>query len=239
MLKLFSLLAGLFVSSVLFGQKLKSIEISLIGRTDIHGNYASNFGGRAYNDTNKISGVSFGVSGLFRHQIARSWSIAIGIGYYRLKVDKVRGNMPFNGPGVRTARSINYDDGVSNLAYGTSKYYYNDLAFTISIDKSFKISDNLSFDCSPEWVGYYSLSQNYTLSNDKHWKTTNNKPLEYGVNVNLGIVREYKHFYLRPSIIIPVYQNLKGDVVFYEDTKMNISKWFSGVGLSLKIGKYI
>ena len=48
-----------------YGQKNKSIELSLIGRHDIHGNYVSNYAGRAYNDTNKISGLSYGVGMCF------------------------------------------------------------------------------------------------------------------------------------------------------------------------------
>jgi hypothetical protein len=76
------------------------------------------------------------------------------------------------------------------------------------------------------------------MSGSKHYITHNYKPLEVGVNMNPGIIKEYKKFYLRPSLIIPVYQNLKGDKVFYEDRDMNIPKWFNGVGLSLKIGKF-
>jgi len=56
--------------------------------------------------------------------------------------------------------------------------------------------------------------------------------------MNFGILKEYKKFYIRPSIIVPIFQNIKGDIVFYEDPKMNISNWFSGIGLSLKFGKY-
>lgn len=238
MIKLFSIVLSLFFSSTTLGQDQKSIEISLIGRTDIHGKYVSNFAGRVYNDTNRISGFSYGVNAIFRRKISRSYSLSLGLGYYRLKVDKIRGNLPFNIPGVRTGRNINYDDGVTNLLYGTTKYYYNNLAFSFSINKFFHISKNTSFDLSPEFIAYYSLSQRYELSKDKNWKTNNNKPLEFGLNINLGILKEYKKNYLRPSFIIPIYQNLKGDIVFYEDPKMSISKWFSGAGVSIKIGKY-
>ena len=216
----------------------KSIEISFIGRYDKHANYVSNFAGRVYNDTNKLYGFSYGVMGIFRRHISKTYSVSIGLGYYQLRVDKIRGNLPFNIPGVRTGRNINYDDGVTNLLYGTSKYHYNNLAFLLSVDKFIQIKKSLLLDISPELLAYYSISQKYELSKDRHWKTNNSKPLEFGFNINVGILREYHAFYLRPSLIIPIYQTIKGDIVFYEDSKMNISKWFNGIGLTLKIGKY-
>ena len=238
MLKIIYLLFALTFFYNSFGQKSKSLELSLVGRQDIHGKYVSNYAGRAYNDTNKISGLSYGVNLLFRQKIYKSYSIAFGVGYYRLKIDNIKGSMPFGSPGVRTVRSINYEDGVTNLGYGTTNYYYNNLAATISIDKSFLIKESFSINISPEVIAYHTFSQNYQLSKDKHWKTKNSKPIEFGVNINFGVLKEYKDFYIRPSLIVPVFQNIKGDIVFYEDPKMDISKWFSGIGLSVKIGKY-
>jgi hypothetical protein len=238
MKKLFYLLVAFLFFSNAYGQKNKSLELSLIGRQDIHGNYVSNFAGRVYNDTNKISGFNYGVNVIFRKKISKSYSIALGLGYYRLKIDKIKGNLPFNIPGVRTGRNINYDDGMTNLLYGTTKYYYNNLAISLSVNKFYQLYRNTLLDISPELIVYSSLSQSYQLFKDKNWKTKNKKPLEFGLNMNVGILKEYKNFYLRPSLIIPVFQNMKGDIVFYEDPKMNITKWFNGIGLSLKIGKY-
>jgi len=238
MSRLLSLCIILFSFYSSYGQNSKSIEISLVGRHDLHGNYVSNFAGRAYDDTQKIRGVSYGINTHFRKKINKSYAISIGLGYYRLKIDKIKGSMPFGIPGVRTARSINYDDGMTNLGYATTNYFYNNLAATISLDKSFQINNSFSINVSPELIAYKTISQNYELYNEKHWKTKNNKPIEFGVNMNLGILKEYKTFYIRPSIIVPIYQTIKGDIVFYEDPKMEISKWFSGIGLSLKLGKY-
>ena len=96
----------------------------------------------------------------------------------------------------------------------------------------------LSINISPELIAYHTFSQNYQLSKDKHWNTKNSKPIEFGVNMNFGVLKEYKDFYIRPSIIVSVFQNIKGDILFYEDPKMDISKWLSGIGLSVKIGKH-
>jgi len=239
MKKIFSLLLWFFICCSTYGQNKTSLEISMVGRTDVHGKYVSKFAGRTYNDTNKISGFSYGVNGIVRRKIFKSYFLSFGVGYYQLRVDKIRGNLPFNIPGIRTGRNIDYDDGMTNLFYSTTQYHYNNLAFTFAIDKEFLIKKSLKFNAAAEFIGYKTVSQKYRLlSGSNFYKTTNYKPLEFGANLNVGVIKEYKKFYLRPSIIVPIYQNLKGDRVFFEDTKMNISNWFSGIGISLKIGKY-
>ena len=229
------------ICSSSFGQAKKSIEISLLGRYDKHADYVSNFAGRVYNDTNKLYGFSYGINAIVRKNISKSNFLYFGIGYYQLRIDKIRGPIPFNIPGTRTARNINYRDPEgTDLLYSTTQYHYNDIAFTLGFDKEIQLKKHFKFDIAAEAIGYKTFSQKYRIGySSKYYTTHNNKPLEFGININAGIVKEYRSFYLRPSIIIPIYQNLKGDKVFYEDPKMNISKWFSGFGLSLKIGKYI
>lgn len=113
---------------------------------------------------------------------------------------------------------------MTNLLYSTTQYHYNNLAFTFAIDKEFLIKKSFKFNAAAEVIGYKTVSQKYRLfSGSNFYKTTNDKPLEFGANLNVGVVKEYKKFYLRPSLIVPIYQNLKGDRVFFEDTKMNIS----------------
>jgi len=240
MTRLTFLLSTLTICVSSFGQTKQSIEISFIGRYDRHANYVSTFAGRAYNDTNKICGFSYGINGFFRRRISKSSAVYLGVGYYQVGVDKIRGSMPFNSPGTRTARNIDYDDGMTNLLYSTSQYQYNNVAITFGLDKKFQLKRNFKFDIAAELIGYKTFSQKYRLMNGpKYYKTHNNKPWELGININAGIIKEYRKFYVRPSFIIPIYQNLKGDRVFYEEPKMNISKWFNGFGLSLKIGKHI
>jgi hypothetical protein len=240
MIKFTALLLAIFICLTSTAQTNKSLEFSFIGRYDRHANYVSNFAGRVYNDTNKLYGYSYGVNGIFRRQISKTYSVYIGIGYYQLRVDKIRGPIPFNIPGTRTARNIDYDDGMTNLLYSTSQYHYNNLAITIGFDKEFLLKSNFRFDIAGEVIGYKTLSQKYRLMNgSKYHRTHNNKPMEFGININPGVTKEYRRFYLRPSLIIPIYQNLKGDKVFYEAHNMDISKWFNGIGLSLKIGKHL
>jgi hypothetical protein len=237
---LLTTLLTIFCCATSFGQAKKNIEISLLGRYDRHGKYVSNFGGRSYNDTTRIYGTSYGVNVIYRHRIAKSYTVSLGVGYYQLRVDKIKGNMPFNLSGTRTGRNINYDDGSTNLLYSTEQYHYNNLAITIGLDKIFISRKSLKFDIGAEVVGYTSISQKYRLmSGPQSYKTTNGKPLEFGANLQAGIIKEFKKIYIQPSLIIPVYQNLKGDRVFDEDADLNISKWFTGIGVCFKIGKYL
>lgn len=221
-------------------QTKRSIELSLIARHDRHADYVSNFAGRVYNDTSKLYGTSYGANISYRQKIKNRISAFIGAGYYRLGIDKIRGSMPFNAPGTRTARNIDYDDGITNLLYGTSKYNYNNLAVTVGLSKTVPLKDGLHLELGAEGIGYYSFSQRYELLNGKkYYSTHNTKPLEFGANATFGFLKEYPKFYIRPALLVPIYQNLKGDKVFYEGGNMNISKWFHGIGLTLRIGKYI
>ena len=234
---LLSLTTLFFLDS--FGQMKNSIEVSILGRYDQHANYVSNYGGRAYNDTNKLYGVSYGINIGFRQPVSKSIFTYFSVGYYKLRIDKIKGSMPFNIPGVRTSRSIiNVDDDSTNLGYGTNKYHYNNLSFTIGLSKVFPLKENLKFEVSGEGIGYYSFSQGYDLRG-YHYSTNNSKPLEFGVNTSIGLLKDYNKFYLRPALLIPIYQNLKGDIVFSEERNMNISKWFDGLGLIIRIGRYL
>lgn len=222
------------------GQNKTSIEFSLIGRYDRHAHSISNFAGRAYNDTNQLYGKSYGVNLAFRQKIARHISAFFGVGYYRLGIDKIKGSMPFGAPGIRTARNIDYDDGSTNLLYSTSKYHYNNLSVTVGFSRTVPLKERLSLDLGVEGLGYHTFSQRYRLFNGPNsYSTTNSKPLEFGANATIGILKEHKTYFFRPALLVPIYQNLKGDNVFFEDRNQNLSKWLNGIGLTLRIGKYL
>jgi hypothetical protein len=234
------LFLSILLHSLVSAQKKKAIELSIIGRYDQHGNYISNFANRAYNDTTKLYGTSYGANIIYRHHFTRTVSAYIGVGYYKLGIDKIKGSMPFNSPGIRTSRNIDYDDGVTNLLYGTSTYHYNNIAGTLGVNKTFLLRNSLFLDLGLEGVCYSTTSQQYELLDGrKLYSTKNSKPLEWGVNMTWGILKEFKKIYIRPAVLVPVYQNLKGDRVFYEEKKMNITKWFGGIGGVVRIGRYI
>ena len=236
-MRAFLLVIGMAFCFVSVAQNMESIEFSSTVRYDRHGKYVSNFAGRAYNDTTRLYGMSYGASLQYRRELLKNLSVYMGIGFYRLGVDKVRGNIPFGIPGTRTARNIYYDDGMTNLLYSTDKYYYNNLSLTLGFTKSFPIENKLKIDISAEGVGYYSYSQRYDLNDGyRTYTASNSKKVEFGANLLLGVCKEFDRFYIRPALLIPVYQNLKGDRIFFEDENLNITKWFQGVGFMLGIG---
>jgi len=239
MLRQLLLLSTIVLFTAATGQTKRAVELSALTRYDQHADYVSNFAGRVYNDTNRLYGMNYGLNILGRQQLPKRYSLYLGIGYYRLGIDKIRGPLPFNIPGIRTGRNINYDDGITNLGYGTTKYYYNNLAFTLGLSKAIPLKNSFALDIGVEGIGYYTLSQRYELSRQRHYSTKNTKPIEFGANVLIGVTKEYKTLYLKPALLIPIYQNLKGDRVFYEDRNQNIPKWFRGIGFSLKLGKYL
>ena len=111
------------------GQSKKSFEFSVLGRYD-QANYVTRFGARSFNDTLKLYGMSYGATISYRQKIYKDISASIGIGYYRLGIDKIKSSSPFSGiPGARprTSRATNYYDGNGSVLYLTPKYYYNDL----------------------------------------------------------------------------------------------------------------
>lgn len=230
----------LLICNSSFGQSKKGIEISFIGRYDRHANYVSNFAGRVYNDTIKLYGTNYGVNIIYREKIAKTISAYFGVGYYRLNIDKIKGSNRFVPSVPRSVRNIDYSDDSTRLLYSTSQYYYDNLSITIGLDRMLTIKKDLNFCIGAEVIIYKTFAQKYRLfKGSNYYITHNSKPLELGINLNGGVIKEFRKFYLRPSFIIPVYQILKGDKVFYEDSKMNISKWFNGMGVSFVIGKYL
>lgn len=237
------ILAGALMLVVLIyphtSKSQKAIELAFVGRYDQHADYVSNFAGRVYDDYHKLYGTSYGVSINYRQAVSKHISSYIGLGYYQLNIDKIRGPIAFNIPGTRTARSINYEDAVTNLGYSTSEYRYNNLAMTIGGAYLVPVEKTTAIEAGAELVSYFSFSQRYRLYGTQYWHTSHRKPIEFGFNVTLGIYKEYPTFYIRPSLLVPIFQNLKGDVVFYEDRDLNIPKWFSGFGLKLAVGRRI
>lgn len=217
-----------------------SFGIDLITRYDRHANYETNFAGRAYNDRHKLWGMSHGINLSYKKYFKQTSGFRVAAGYYRLGINKIEGPPPFNAPGTRTSRNINYDDGTTNLLYSTSKYHYNNLTLTFGLIKQFALGRQTVLELGGDLVGYYSFSQKYRLfDGPDFYKTQNRKPWEYGVNLNIGLIRRVNKYYVEPTLLAPIYQNLKGDKVFYEDPDMNIEKWFHGIGLCLTIGRFL
>ncbi len=90
-----------------------------------------------------------------------------------------------------------------------------------------------------DYLYYYTFSQKYlipTYQGNTYYQTNNNGSLGNGITVQSGFIKQMEKFYISPKIIVPVYQTLRTDRVFLEDTK-KFAKWFNGIGISVTIGK--
>lgn len=215
----------------------KSIEASLLARWDKHAHYTTRFGNRSYSEEVQLAGLSFGGNIAYRYQLGRNLYTRAALGIYRLRIDQVRNTSRF---GTATVRNIDYQSPDSTKPlYSTGKYHYNNLSFSVGVQGVFPLKQNLQFTTGADLVYYYTFSQKYHMSWNKIYKPTHARTLGFGLNTQAGILKEFERFYIQPQIIIPVYQQLRGDKVFGEDESMAIPKWFNGVGALITVGKYL
>jgi hypothetical protein len=207
----------------------------------MHANYVTNFGGRAQNDTMRLYGASFGIGLQFHQVVAKNLALYAGVGFYRLEVDKIRATQrPFSGES--RSRIIDYTDGMTRFLYGTDQYHYNNISYTVGAEWTFAIKSTHSKFISLEFVDYSTFSQSYNIprNNTSTAYVTNRKGrLGWGVNTAVGFHKQFGSFYLKPALLIPIYQRIGGDEAFKENLNMNVSKWFNGVGLSIKVGRHL
>jgi hypothetical protein len=125
-----------------------------------------------------------------------------------------------------------------SILYGTPAYYYNTLSFSLSVEKSFLLSKNIFLDVGAAVTRYYTFSQGYQVPRKETFSTRNNRWLGTGASVSLGLSQQFNSLYVKPALIIPVYQQIKSDEVFLEDPKLRLTQWFGGAGLAITVGKY-
>lgn len=219
-------------------QRNHAVELSLLTRYDRHASHVTNFG-RAQNDTMRLYGISYGVGLQFKQKVVKDLYLYAGVGYYRLGVDKINATQrPFSG--ISHYRTTSYYDGVSRFLYGTNKYQYHNISYTVGVEKAFEVKNSRTYVVSLDFTEYSTFSQQYKIGARGLTYTTSRKgQLGWGLNTSVGFKHQLGSLYLQPSIMIPIYQRLRGDEVFNEKPDMRMSKWFRGVGLSVRIGKYL
>lgn len=240
MFKLLPLIVTLLLSSILYGQKNQSIELDLIGRYDKHANYTTRFGDRSYTNDTKLWGKSLGFDINYTRSLYKHVNAKFCIGYYNLGIDKIRQKTPFNI--IAKGRNINYrhPSGILPL-FATNKYHYDNLHFTLGLVYERPIAKKFNFIVAGDFNYLFSFPQLYHITYDNiRYRTNNGRTLGFAANSYLGILKKfnYNKNYISPKIIIPVYQQLRGDQSFGEDESVKMNKWFNGVGLSLAIDKY-
>jgi hypothetical protein len=240
MLRIILLFLTLSVVSFVQGQKKKSVELDFIGRYDKHTDYTTRFYDRTYTNNTKLWGYSYGANLNFLQPLTQKLKLKIGAGYYQLGVDKIEQTTRVNT--IAPARTIDYNHptGIQPL-FATDYYKYHNLALTSGIIYEQKLKGKWNYCIGADFSYLYTFSQLYNITYDKSkYQTHNGKTLSFGVNSYLGVVRRFRSdkYYINPKIIIPVYQQLRGDQVFGEDNSIKMKKWLNGIGLSLSIGKY-
>jgi hypothetical protein len=175
----------------------------------------------------------------FHQAVAKNLALYAGVGVYSLRVDKINAIIiPINH--MIHSRPIDYYDGRSRFLYSTNKYHYNNISYTLGAEWTYAVKQTHSRFVSLEFVDYSTFAQQYKIpGNNATYATSKTGQLGWGVNTSVGFQRQLARFYLKPALLLPVYQRLKGDDAFEERVDMHTSKWLNGVGLSIKIGKYL
>ena len=229
------------ITSFANAQQRRSIELDIIGRYDKHADYTTRYYDRTYTNDTKLWGLSYGTNLKFLQPLTNRLKLKIGVGYYKLVIDKVRQSTRVNT--VAPARTIDYNHptGIQPL-FATSYYHYNNLALTGGLAYEGKVKKQWHYNVGGELSYLYTFSQLYIINYDNSkYRTHNGKTLGYGVNSYIGVIRRFQNdrYYINPKINIPIYQELGGDQVFGEDKNVKMDKWFNGGGVSFTLGKYL
>jgi hypothetical protein len=229
------------LSFTAIGQANRSIDISLLTRYDKHADFTTRFGNRSYTNDIKLWGVSYGLNFNYLYPIIKGLKLSAGAGYYRLGINKIKGTTPWSRD--VSSRSIDYTHplGIDPNFY-TDKYHYNTFSLAAGLNYEHRLSDKATLTISADYTYLYTFSQSYRITYDQSkYKTTYAKSLGFGVNGYVGLLRKISNdqYYVNPKIILPVYQQLKGDKIFLENEDVRMNKWFNGAGLSMTFGKYL
>jgi hypothetical protein len=233
-------LLALLTASTAAGQNQRSIALSVYSRYDKHADYTTRYGDRTYTDAIKLWGASQGFRILYLQPVIKGLKAGVGFGYSKLGIDKIRAtssrysNVP--------SRTIDYtfSSGIKPLV-SSDDYHYNNFTVSAGITYEQRITKQLSLTTGVDFDYLYTVSQRYHIPFDNiNYKTTNGRPLGFGVNATVGIVEKVlnERYYINPTLLLPIYQQLNGDVVFREDASVKMKKFLQGAGLSISIGKY-
>lgn len=240
MRKLFLIPVAFLYFAISFGQKSHSLEFGIIGQYDKHADYTTRFGNRSFTDDMELWGKSLGFHVNYKRSWHRYLNGKIGIGYYQLGIDKIRSPTRFNT--IAKSRNIDYQhpSGIQPL-FSTSKYHYDNLHVSIGFFYKKSYSKKADIIVGADFNGLYTFSQLYHINYDQiKYRTNDSRILGYSINTYFGFEKKLntKNYYLSPKILLPIYQNLRGDKAFEEDPEITMEKWLRGMGLTIAIGKY-
>jgi len=235
MKRLIFVIIYLFFSNYLFGQKKENhIEINPYFQWDTYPSFIAPFNS-VTNSSIKLKGASWGIDAYYKHSLKTHLFIKAGLGYYKYAFNNIQNyTSPF---GNSRARNINYTGGSSTFSYVCNKYWYNTVAATIGVDKSFNLKKNMDFIGGFDVVNYYTFSQNYNIpgtSSEINYKKTNNRYFGFAFNMSASLQKNFGKLIIGPTIGLPILRSWKQDMVFPgEQNNKSRNKWLKGIGVGI------
>jgi hypothetical protein len=216
------------------------LEVTSTIRADEHGDYTTRYFSRSFTNDMTLKGISQGITVQYIQPVVKNIYCSFGVGYYRLAIQKIKSVGRF---GPTESRTIDYHhpNGIQPL-FNTKQYAYNNMDLTTGIMFQSREKNGRAISLGSNVHYYQTFSQKYHINwgNGIKHKTRDWRTLGYGVEAHLGLLQrlKYKPFYLHPKLIIPIYQQIRGDEIFGEPESMLIGNWLSGIGLSFTVGKF-
>lgn len=220
-------------------QNQASLELLHYSRYDKHADYTSRYGDRSYTNSVQLWGMSYGFSMSYVFPVNKWFKLKTGAAYHHLGIDKVRSSSPWSEDIPTRTIDYNHPTGIQPL-FNTDQYHYNNLACSAGFSYESPLNDKLALNFGADYSYYYTFSQRYRITyNNTALKTKNARPLGFVSSAYVGLIQKVQQsHYLNPGVLIPVYQQLRGDSVFRENDNVTMRKWFKGIGLFIAVGKY-
>jgi hypothetical protein len=235
MKKLFLLLTVFVLSNNVISQKsFSKIELKLFQRIDWYPGFSYNVGGRPSNDFLKMRGISWGAFANIKYPLSKQIKVKAGLGFYNYSFNHLENENSLFGKGK--SREIDYPS-TMNLNYTTDRYYYRSILVNIGIEKEFFVRHDLVLAIGSELNNYYTISQKYHLTyRGINYKRNENAFFGHSIVLNSSLFKKTDKIEIGPSLIVPVFDIWKQDVVFPEENSADSrTKWFSGIGLGISI----
>lgn len=228
--KLITLILFASVTNVAVSQEHKNIlEIRANARWDRYPSFMYSINSLTQNRVT-MEGVSHGLSIGYGHGIGSKLRVKYTIGYYRYSFTNIKKlNSSF---GEGNSRTIEYP--LYDMIYGTPKYWYHTLCFSVGLERYFPITQRIDFLVAGHVQYYRTFGQYYKIFDVYEYKLHQNRNFAYGSLANAGINLKYNRLSVTPQITVPLYEIWHRDDVFPNETNTGTrSKWFGGLGIAV------
>ncbi|TBR20169.1 MAG: hypothetical protein EPO57_01185 [Chitinophagaceae bacterium] len=237
MKKILLIAATFIVTSTLVAQKQnKQIEINPFIRLDNYPKFSYHYYGRASTDFLKMKGTSYGIVITYKYSFKNNLFIKTGLGYFKYSFDKLDNtNSLF---GNSKARPIDF---VSPLfiQYSTDKYHYNNILIRTGIGKEVALNEGIKIITCFDLNAYYNFLQYYHLTfapynSNLNFSKRRKMLLGFSNAISSSITKQFNQIQIGPSIILPIFDSWKKDLVFQEEGyNGGKNKWLNGIGVGV------